>query len=268
MQKGTDPNERLATKTDEHSLAQSLMTRYRMSVAEAECLTDELRQKQASEDPTALVDGQLFYTAIDLDEPAGKPLVKCNTRRIRLTLFTAEDLSYRAEHGLAALQALLVSRLCQEACQQGALLAQEDLTRLLLLSRATVQRILAQYRRRGDYVPTRGYYHDIGPVPSHKHQVVRLYLHGVQPTEIAQRLCHHLSSVERYLDDFCRVMAALEAGFSPAAIERFSGHSSHLVGEYQQLYERFKDDPACQDSLHSLRRRTQSLREGLKRGLA
>jgi hypothetical protein len=93
------------------------------------------------------------------------------------------------------------------------LLAQEDLTRLLYLSRVTIQRILAEYRRRGDYIPTRGFYHDIGLAPSHKYQVVRLYLRGLQPTEIAKRLCHDLSSVERYLDDFCRVMVALEAKF-------------------------------------------------------
>jgi hypothetical protein len=259
--------DRLVKKTDEHTLAHNLITRYSLSLAEAECLTRELRQKQVEEDPAALLDGQIFYTAIHLDEPAGKPLAKCRTKRIRLTLHTSEDLSYRAEHGLAALQKLLVSRLCFEAHQQGALLAQEDLTRLLYLSRATVQRILAEYRRLGDYIPTRGYYHDIGPAPSHKYQVVRLYLRGLQPTQIAQRLCHHLSSVERYLDDFCRVLAALEAGFSASAIERFSGHSQRLVSEYQQLYEHFKDDPDCQVGLQSLRQRTQGLQEGLKRGL-
>lgn len=259
--------DRLSNKTDDHTLSHSLITRDDMSLAEAECLTQELRQKQLQEDPTTLLDGQIFYTAIALDEPAGKPLAKCRTQRIRLTLHNSEDLVYRSMHGLPALQRLLVSRLCFEAHQQGALLAQEDLSRLLYLSRATVQRILAAYRRQGDYIPTRGFYHDIGPAPSHKYQVVRLYLRGLQPTEIAQRLCHHLSSVERYLDDFCRVMAALEAGFSASAIEHFSGYSPHLVSEYQELYQGFKDDPDCQDCLHSLRRRTHSLQDRLKRGL-
>jgi len=260
--------DRLALKSDAHSLAHTLTTRYSLSVAEAECLTQELHRKQLAEDPGALCDGQCFYTAIDQDEPAGKPFSKCRTLRIRLTLQSPEDLVYRSQHGLANLQRLLVSRLCHEACQQGALLSQEDLVRLLFLSRATIQRILASHRLAGDYVPTRGSYHDIGPAPSHKAQVIRLYLRGFQPTEIAQRLCHHLSSVERYLDDFCRVMGALEAGFSPSAIEQFSGHSQRLIGEYQELYLQFKDQPDYQNVLQVIRRRMQGLWEGKKGGLA
>lgn len=267
MRPSTQTEDRLAVKSDAHSLSYTLTTRYSMSIAEAECLTQELQRKQLAEDPGALLDGQCFYTAIDRDEPAGKPLSKCRTLRIRLTLHTPDDLAYRGQQGLAALQRLLVSRLCHEAYQQGALLAQEDLVRLLFLSRATIQRILAAYRREGDYIPTRGSYHDIGPAPSHKAQVIRLYLRGFQPTEIAQRLCHHLSSVERYLDDFCRVMGALEAGFSLPAIEQFSGHSLHLIEEYQTLYEQFKDHPDYQEVFQVIRRRMQGLWEGKKGGL-
>ena len=259
--------ERLGQKSDAHTLAQTLMRRYSMSPAEAECLTAELRQKQLDEDPGSLLDGQILYTAVEVEEPAAKPLSACRTRRIRLTLHHPDDLAYRAQQGTAALRQVVVSRLAYEAYQQGALLAQEDLCRLLYLSRATVQRMLAAYRRDGDYVPTRGNYHDIGPLPSHKQQAVRLYLRGCQPTAIAQRLCHTLSSIERYLDDFCRVMAALEAGFTGAAIARFTGHSARLVGEYQALYEQFRDDPACQERLDLLRRRMGRLWMGKKGGL-
>jgi len=260
--------DRLALKSDAHTLAHNLITRYNMSIAEAECLTHELRQQQLQEDPTTLLDGQVFYTAIDLDEPAGKPIARCRTRRIRLTLHTPDDLAWRAEHGLRALQKLLVSRLCFEAHQQGALLAQEDLCRLLYLSRATVQRILAEYRAQGDYIPTRGNYHDIGPALSHKYQAVRLYLRGFQPTDVAQRLCHALSSVERYLDDFCRVVAALDEDFAPPAIARFTGRSRRLVEEYRTLYDEFKDDPDYQEPLAALRRRLRGLQEGKKGGLS
>jgi len=263
MRKIVHTSDRLAIKSDAHTLAHNLVTRYDMSIAEAECLSDELRRKQQQEDPATLLDGQLFYTAIALEEPAGKPLSRCRTRRIRLTLHAPEDLSYQAEQGLRPLQAVLVSRLCFEAYQQGAVLAQEDLCRLLFLSRATVQRILAAYRRQGDYIPTRGNFHDIGPALSHKVQVVRLYLRGYQPSLIAMRLCHHLSSVERYLDDFCRVIGALDQRFPRLAIARFTGHSQHLIAQYQALYEQFRGDPAYQEPLQALRRR---LRGGEKKG--
>lgn len=259
--------DRLALKSDTYTLAHNLITRYNMSIAEAECLTQELHRKQLEEDPTTLLDGQIFYTAIDVDEPAGKSLARCRTRRIRLTLHAPDDLVYRAEHGLHALRKLLVSRLCFEAYQQGALLAQEDLCRLLYLSRATIQRMLAGYRHQGDYIPTRGNYHDIGPGLSHKYQAVRLYLRGLQPTDIAQRLCHALTSIERYLDTFCRVVAALDEHFSPPAIARFTGHSQRLVEEYRALYDEFRDDPDYHEPLQALRRRMRGLQEGKKRDL-
>ena len=45
--------DRLALKSDTHTLAHNLITRYNMSIAEAECLTQELHRKQLEEDPTA-----------------------------------------------------------------------------------------------------------------------------------------------------------------------------------------------------------------------
>jgi hypothetical protein len=259
--------ERLAIKSDAHTLSRTLITRYDMSIAEAECLTQELRQKQAQEDPAQMLDGQVFYTAVAITEPAGKQLSKCKTIRIHLTLHAPEDLTYRAKHGLRAYQRLLVSRLCYEAYGQGALLAQEDLCRLLYLSRATIQRMLAEYRQAGDYIPTRGNYHDIGPAVSHKYQAVRLYLRGLQPTMIARRLCHNLNSIERYLIDFCRVMGAVEAGFEIGAIARFTGCSPRLVSEYCALYDEFKQLADYQESLQALRRRALALGGAKKGGL-
>jgi hypothetical protein len=266
MRTTSQPTDRLALKSDQHTLVHNLITRYNMSIAEADCLTQELRRKQLEEDPTTLLDGQIFYTAVAVEEPAGKPLARCRTRRIRLTLHAPEDLAYRAHQGVPALRRLLVSRMCFEAFEQGALLAQEDLCRLLYLSRATVQRILADYRHQGDYIPTRGNYHDIGPGLSHKYQAVRLYLRGHQPTAIAMRLCHSLSSIERYLDDFCRVAAILDENLSPLAISRVTGQSRRLVGEYRNLYEKFRADPEYQEALEILQRRIRGLRTGKKRG--
>ncbi len=267
MRRNNRSMDRLAVKSDAHTLLHNLVTRYDMSPAEAECLTEELRRKQATENATVLLDGQVWYTAIAADEPAGKPLARCRTLRIRLTLNGPDELAYRVQHGLPALQKRLVSRLCFEAQQQGALLAQEDLSRLLYLSRATVQRFLAEYRRQGDYIPTRGTFHDIGPGVTHKYQAVRLYLRGYQPTEVAFRLCHQLSSIERYLDDFCRVAGAIGAGFDNQAIARFTGHSERLVREYHELYETFKANADYQEPLEALQRRSHNLLEAQKGAL-
>ena len=43
MRTTAQPTDRLVLKSDAHSLAHNLITRYTMSIAEADCLTQELR---------------------------------------------------------------------------------------------------------------------------------------------------------------------------------------------------------------------------------
>ena len=89
---------------------------------------------------------------------------------------------------------------------------------------------------------------------------------GPTPTAIAMRLCHSLSSIERYLDDFCRVAAILDEDLSTLAVSRITDQSPRLVSEYRALYEEFRADPAYQEALEILQRRIRGLRAGKKRG--
>ncbi|TLM99916.1 DUF1670 domain-containing protein, partial [bacterium] len=165
---------RLKYKNDDHTFKQNLHSRYSMSLAEAECLTAEIRQ--LIKDTEYLADGQEFYSAICIEEPAGKPLKLCKTKRVKLTLRCSEDLEVRKQGGLKKYLATVLSRICWQALEQGALLTQEDLAFLLNTSRANIKRLIASFKRQGDYIPTRGNYHDIGPGISHKYEAVRLYI--------------------------------------------------------------------------------------------
>jgi len=84
---------------------------------------------------------------------------------------------------------------------------------------------------------------------------VHLYLKGFTPTEIATRLGHHLSCVERYLDDFCLVMMGLEDGYSPARIARNTRLGEKLVEEYVFLYQRCSSLPEYAPVMARLRER-------------
>lgn len=150
-------------------------------------------------DSSILQDGEIYYHAIVDSEPAGKPLSKCKLKRIKLALLTKEDLEIEKRKNLRYLRFVTISRLCWQAYQQDCLLTQEDLARLLRLSVSAVKKILRSYRKDGITIPTRGSFHDIGPGVSHKYHAVKMYLAGLNVTDIAFRLYHDLSLKEHYI---------------------------------------------------------------------
>jgi Protein of unknown function (DUF1670). len=121
---------------------------------------------------------------------------------------------------------------------QGGLLTVEDLAFLTCSSPATVKRDLAEIRRRGEAVPTRGQIRDIGPTVSHKTTVVKLYLWGLQFTEIESRTHHSEASIRRYLADFRQVAALHARGATIPEIRAATSRSASLIAEYIGIYER------------------------------
>lgn len=136
--------------------------------------------------------------------------------------------------------------------EQQALLTQEDIAFLLNLSRASVKRLLADLKKEGHYIPTRGNYHDIGPGTSHKYEALRLYIKGLEPTDIALRLGHALNSIERYIEDFALVVCAALEDYSSLAIARFTGLSEKLVKEYLILFDRYTLDDTLKPFIEDL----------------
>lgn len=244
--------QRLHDKSYPQCLALRLARDYDLSPVEATTLSDELIRERSQDSPSFLADGQLWYTALSKEEPAGKPLSQCQKVRVKLTLFSPQDLPVAEPERR---RELLVHRLAWEAYEQGAALTVEDLARLLLTSKRTIIRILASYAKQDLFIPTRGRVRDIGPGVSHKAQAVHLYLRGFTPTEIATRLGHHLSCVERYLDDFCLVMMGLGEGYSPARIARNARLGEKLVEEYAFLYHRYSSQPEYATVMARLRER-------------
>lgn len=242
--------QRLSVKNDSFTMINNLKERYALSLAEAESLDKEIRN--FFNDSSYLEDGQEFYTAIHISEPAGKPLKNCKTKRIILTLRCKQDLQVRANEGLKALYKIIISRICWQALQQETLLTQEDIAFLLYMSRASVKRLLAELKKEDQYIPTRGNYHDIGPGTSHKYEALKMYIKGMEPSDIARRLGHALNSIERYIDDFALVVSAAQEDYSSVAISRFTGLSEKLVKEYLILFDRYSLDDKLKPFLDDL----------------
>ena len=243
MLKKISKDTRLSYRNLENGLIIDLHTRYSLPIAAAEKLVEELREKLFL-DSSFLSDGEAYYHSIALSEPAGKPLSKCKLKRIKLTLLSKEDLEIERQKSLRYLRFVTISRLCWQAYRQGCLLTQEDLARLLRMSTSAVKKILRSYRRKEVTIPTRGSFHDIGPGLSHKYHAVKMYLSGLTLTDIAYRLHHDLSSIERYIGNFIVVFRAYEDGYGVERISHMSKISAPLVRTYIELYNKFKSSPS------------------------
>jgi len=180
--------------------------------------------------------GQMTFMAISGDTPPGRPIVESKREPINLTVDSSDDL-VALRHSVAALRRSKIQRLTQEAQEQGALLTQEDLARLLCASRSTVKRDIAHLRAEGIDVPTRGQVKDIGKGVSHKGRIVGDWLAGYTFSEIKQRRRHSIHSIERYCSDFQRVVRLHVHGLSVAEMRISTGMSERLIKEYLALYE-------------------------------
>lgn len=232
-----------------------LCQNFSLSLAEAQILSSEILEEQSRLANAPLQDNEIWFTCLAKHEPAGKRIYDCEKVRVRLKL--AEDMEDPAPSNHERVHQL-VHRLCWQALEQGGILTNEDLARILFSSEKTIRRILKRYHSQDLFIPTRGNYQDIGPGTSHKVQAIKLFLKAYTPTRIAAMLGHHINSIERYLRDFCMVMAGHEEGFTPARIARSARMSEGLAHQYVRLYTQFREHPEYQPVFEALSLRFES----------
>lgn len=232
---------------------------YCLSPVEASTLAKDVQDYIETNAESVLQEGEILFTAIIKDEPAGKSLKLCQSKRIKLCVYPHElvELFYS---DLKTFHFTMVSRLCWQAIRQGCCLTQEDLARLLHCSISTIKRILKKYQQLGQRLPTRGNYCDIGPGISHKTEAIKRYLKGATVSEIAIAMAHHPQSLERYIDDFCLVVSGYANDhFSVTRLSRTLRMSEKLVTEYINLYQQLKTDTDCQLRLQQILARIDEL---------
>ena len=190
---------------------------------------------------TPLQPGQMIWKAIDADEPPGKPLSKCKFKRIVLTMHEfEEDRPLRVTGGMSAKRQQQILRITAEAEDQDTLLTIEDLAGLLDCNEKTVRNdIKALEARGGIKVPTRGNKCDIGPGVTHREKIVELFIQGYDPVRIARIMNHSLKAVERYIQDFCRIVYCQQQVQNSMQTALITGKSTNLVSRYIELRDRF-----------------------------
>lgn len=227
--------ERLEAKSPEEAIVERISRDFNLAPFMARTQFEQMRKYFEEYLGLERDVGQMTFLAVSDDTPPGQPIAACKRVAVNLTVDCADDLE-ALHRGVAALRRSKIQRVTREAQEQGALLTQEDLARLLCSSRSTIKRDIAQLRAEGIEVPTRGQIKDIGKGISHKGRIVADWLAGYSFSQIKQRRRHTVYSIERYCTSFQRVIRLHERGLSVVDIRIGTGLSERLISEYLTLY--------------------------------
>jgi hypothetical protein len=192
----------------------------------------------------------------DMGAPFGPPLSETDKVEITLTVDAGiEDRQVKAREGLAGMRQGQVLRLTAEALEQGGVLTQEDLGRVLGVHRRTIARTVQVLKGQGHLVQTRGAIRGVGRCQSHKARIIELWLDRKDYEQIARRVHHTPRSIQRYVSTFLRMVVLWRRETAVSEIAFLTRSSQRLVQEYLGVYEAAMED----------RRRRAKLEEELDR---
>jgi hypothetical protein len=234
--------DRLSIKTLDDQFLTEIQKGLNCSPFEAEAVLSVVREVFAplmGTHSSAAPPGTMSVIAVDADEPAGKPLALCRKRTVSLLVHRgAEDDRLLQSAGPDAFRRARIPDLCQQAFSQNALLTREDLAfRILFVSPRTISRDLQTLRAADpdSPIPLRSIVQDIGPVLTHRVQIVQLALQGKTMTQICQRMHHSPAAVANYLSTFIRCAQLHQKEMTPSQIAFLLNRSRGLIDSYLDL---------------------------------
>ena len=199
-----------------------------------------------SAEASGLSPGKISLVAVAADEPAGKPVADCQKQTVCLTLHRGkvDDLLFQ-KHGPAGFRQARILDLCQQALSQGALLTAEDLAyRVFFVTPRTISRDLRIVRQANPNVliPMRSTIHDLGPVLTHRTQIIRLALQGKTTTQICQIMHHTPEAVANYLSTFTRCAQLASKKMQAGQIAFLLRRGVSLIKAYLKILAECKRD--------------------------
>jgi DNA-binding CsgD family transcriptional regulator len=241
--------ERLDSKTLDARFTTEIEQGLNCSPFEAEAVLDVVKEVYFPfMSPTAAqpAPGKISLVAVAADEPAGKPVADCQKQTICLTLHRGkvDDLLFQ-KHGPAGFRQGRILDLCQQALSQGALLTAEDLAyRIFFVTPRTISRDLIVVRQAnpGVLIPMRSTLHDLGPVLTHRTQVIRLALQGKTTSEICRIMHHSPEAVANYLSTFARCAQLAAKKMQAGQIAFLLRRGVSLIKAYLKILDECRRD--------------------------
>lgn len=201
--------------------------------------------------------GKVTLVAVSSDEGAGKAIADCEKVTVCLTVHRGAEDDQLLRKGTAFFRRGRIRDLCQEALSQGALLTREDLAhRIFFVSPRTITRDLAILRQEDPdrIIPLRSTVHDIGPVLTHRTQIIRLALEGKTTTQICNIMHHSPEAVANYLSTFTRCAQLVEREMQVGQIAFLLRKPKSLIRDYVDILVQCKQDKNMRYHLDELLR--------------
>jgi len=257
--------QRLAEKTRQHQFVEALESEFELSPRESKGIYEVVEEMFLEDQP--LREGQIRYVAVGAEEISGAAMSGLRKKTVVLTKDDESDLEVERDHGRGGVRKVKLLRMTEEAYDQGGLLTQEDVARIIGVSSRTIRRDVSELIETPVKLYLRGIQRDIGRGISHKVWIVGLYLEWKTYSEIQRLTGHSLGSIKTYLNDFARVLMARERGIvEPEEIGYYIGRSPRLVKEYVRLIEKAEKKPEQKGRVESLKEQMKYL-EREKRGI-
>jgi DNA-binding CsgD family transcriptional regulator len=241
--------ERLDSKTLDARFTTEIQQGLNCSPFEAEAVLDVVKEVYfpfLAAEAAEPAPGKISLVAVAADEPAGKPVADCQKQTVCLTLHRGkiDDLLFQ-QHGPAGFRQARILDLCQQALSQGALLTSEDLAyRVFFVTTRTISRDLIIVRQANPNVliPMRSTLHDLGPVLTHRTQIVRLALQGKTTSQICQIMRHSPEAVANYLSTFTRCAQLARKEMQAGQIAFLLRRGISLIKAYLEILEECQRD--------------------------
>jgi predicted transcriptional regulator len=229
---------RLASKTPEAAFLHVLQAEFSFSQRISRELLTTAKEMLVGGLPAAAVrPGQIRLVVARLNAPFGPPLAETDKIEVTLTKDAgAEDAEVLTGENRKALRRGRILRLTEEALEQSGVLTQEDLARVLDVTRRTIQRDVQVLQAEGHLVHTRGQLKGVGRCQSHKIHIIELWLDREGYDKISRWLHHSLHAIKRYISTFLRIVVLHREGMADEEIAFLTRSSVRLVEDYLAVY--------------------------------
>jgi len=250
---------RLENKNLDNRLIRELVDGLSCSLFEAQMVVNVVKETYLpyfDEEAFVAPPGKITLMAVAADEPAGKPLAECEKVAVCLSIHRGpDDDRLQQNSNPHDFRRARIRDLCQEALSQGGLLTREDLAyHVFFCSPRTISRDLAALREKNPSVPIplRSIVHDIGPVLTHRVDIVRLALQGKTTTEIRDTIRHSPEAISNYVSTFTRCAQLANKGMEVSQIAFLLHRGKSLVQSYLDILQECQKDPNMAYHLENL----------------